>query len=114
MKKIFFALSLMLAFTINANAQENKSNAKENAKKESAELAQLVGISGTQVADFERLFEMKNQTFEIKDLSEERKTEMSRIIDLKIRASLTPEQMAKLEANKALYNKLVGKQPEKK
>ena len=41
MKKIFFALSLMLAFTINANAQENKSNAQENAKKESLELAQV-------------------------------------------------------------------------
>jgi hypothetical protein len=114
MKKIFFALSLMLAFTINANAQENKSNAQENAKKESLELAQVVGISGTQVADFERLFEMKHQTLEIQDLSVERRTEMLRIVDLKIRASLTAEQMAKLEANTALYNKLVGKQPEKK
>ena len=114
MKKIFFALSLMLAFTINANAQENKSNAQVNAKKESLELAQVVGISGTQVADFERLFEMKHQTLEIKDLSVERRTEMIRIMDLKIRASLTSEQMTKLEANTALYNKLIGKQPEKK
>jgi hypothetical protein len=39
---------------------------------------------------------------------------MIRIMDLKIRASLTSEQMTKLEANTALYNKLIGKQPEKK
>lgn len=114
MKKIFFALSLMLAFSINANAQENKSNAKDNAKKESLELAELVGISGTQVADLERLFEMKHQTLEIKDLSEERKTEMSRIVDLKIRASLTGEQIQKLEANTELYNRLISKPVAKK
>jgi hypothetical protein len=113
MKKIFFALSLMLAFTINANAQESKVNVQELAKKESAELAQLVGLSESQTTDFKQLFEMKHQTLSSQQLSAERRAELTNIMDRKIRASITPEQMKKLEANTELYDKLISKSVKK-
>jgi len=114
MKKIFFALSLMLAFSISANAQEKKINVQEDAKKDANELTQLLGLNSTQNGDFYRLFEMKYQTLVTPDLSYERKSELSRIIDMKIKASLNGEQIKKLEESTALYNRLISKPVEKK
>ena len=109
MKKIIFVLTLMLAFSINANAQDKKMNYQEVAKKESAELSELLGLNDTQTADFYRLFEMKNQTLQGQELSPERSAELTRIIDMKIKASLTEEQIKKLEANIDLYERLISK-----
>lgn len=114
MKKIFFVLTLMFAFSINAAAQEKKASYQETATKESKELAELIGLNENQTTDMYRLFEMKNQTFEIKDLSIERKEAMSNIIDMKIKASITAEQIKKLEANQEFYNRLIGKVEVKK
>ncbi|WP_395044266.1 hypothetical protein [Flavobacterium sp.] len=109
MKKIIFVLTLMLAFSINANAQDKKMNYQEVSKKESAELSELLGLNDTQTADFYRLFEMKNQTLQGQELSPERSIELSRIIDMKIKATLTEEQIKKLEANTELYERLIAK-----
>ena len=63
MKKFIAALTLMLAFTINANAQEKKElTSAEKAKKEATALSQYLGLNETQTADFERLFEQKHRT----------------------------------------------------
>ncbi len=113
MKKIFFILTLILAFSLNANAQEKRTKVQEISKNESTEVATLLGLNETQTADLCRLFEMKNETLSFENISEERKTEMSRIIDLKLRATLTPEQISKVEAKGDLYSRLIGKKESK-
>lgn len=122
MKKLIAALTLALAFTINANAQDKKTTvnadkaktqsaqqltAGEKAKNEAAELTQFLGLNETQNADFQRLFEQKHRTLEDATLSQERRNEVSRIVELKIRATLDGNQMDKLDKNPELLKKLV-------
>ena len=109
MKKIIAVLTLLLAFTIGANAQDKKVNVEEAAKQDAFKITEFLGLSGTQQDDFVRLFEMKHQTLSDASLSQERKTEMSRIVEMKIRASLTQTQLQKLETNPELMATLTGK-----
>jgi hypothetical protein len=117
MKKLITVVTLLLAFSINATAQEKKAVTKEvteqlspeiAAKKDAGELTEFLGLTETQNTDFARLFEMKHTTLQDKSLSQERKTEMSRIVDLKLRASLEEDQIKKLEENPTLLKKLVN------
>ncbi|RTY90248.1 hypothetical protein [Flavobacterium sp. GT3R68] len=122
MKKIVTVITLLLAFTISANAQSNndaqtkKSNSQEvvilsptaAGQKDANALSDFLGLNDTQREDFARLFEMKHETMQNKDLSIERKKEMSRNVGLKIEASIDGTQLAKLKANTALYNQLIG------
>lgn len=107
MKKIFFIFALLLAFSIGATAQDKKAaTSQESAKKDAVELATLVHLSPEMTENFVRLFEMKYQTLEDKNLSSERKIELERIMDAKIRATLDAKQMSLLEDNKALFERL--------
>nr|WP_294776621.1 hypothetical protein [uncultured Flavobacterium sp.] len=109
MKKLIAALTLMLAFSINANAQDKKElTATEKGKKEAAELTQFLGLSATQNDDFYRLFEQKHRILEDTTLSAERKIEVSKVIEAKIRATLDGAQMEKLEKNPDLLKKLIN------
>lgn len=108
MKKILGILVLFLAFTINANAQDKafkKVDAVVEAKKNAAEMADYLKLESNEVENFFRLFEYKYNVLN-ENLSEERKAELARIVDLKIRASLTPAQIEKLDKNKELLKKL--------
>jgi hypothetical protein len=108
MKKFIAALTLLLAFTINANAQEKKElTVAEKAKKEAVALSQYLNLNDTQTADFQRLFEQKHRTLEDKTLSEERRAEVSRIIEMKIAATISDDQMTKLRQNKELLKELI-------
>lgn len=98
MKKLLFIFTLICAFSLTANAQDQKLKPQDKAKKDATELAELIGLTPTQTEDFSRLFEMKYQTLEIKDLSEERKSEMARIVEMKIRASISDKQAQILDA----------------
>ena len=106
MKKIFALLTMLLAFSISANAQDAKAKSAEYAKRDAQLAAETLGLKANQQEDFFRLFEQKHEILQNPDLSAERKSEMSRIVGLKIRASLTEEQLAKLEANPELMKKL--------
>ena len=60
MKKLIAALTLMLAFSINANAQDkNTTSAYELGKKQAAELTEYLGLDKVQDENFARLFEQK-------------------------------------------------------
>ena len=108
MKKLIAAFTLMLAFSINANAQDkNTPSAYDLAKKQAAELTEYLGLDKTQNENFVRLFEQKNSVLENKDLTKERKDEFSRVIEAKIRASLDQNQIERLEKNKELFQKLI-------
>lgn len=101
MKKIIFIVSFLFAFTINANAQDT---AQEKAKREAAMLERVVGLTESQTEDFYRLFEMKYQTLEDKNLSAERKREFLNVVMMKVQATLNAEQMKRLEANTELMD----------
>lgn len=114
MKKLFFTLSLLFAFAINASAQDSKMSAEALAKKEVSTLSELVGLTGTQTTDLYRLFEQKYQTLADKNLSAERKTEVIRIVELKLQATLTEEQNKKYAAGKAEYDKVMSQSTQSK
>jgi hypothetical protein len=124
MKKVIAALTLILAFSINANAQKKapikqaapkevttavvqKVSAAEAGKSEANELSKYLGLNETQTNDFTRLLEQKHRTLE-ENLTPERKKELSKVIEAKIRASLDANQTDKLEKNKELFNKLIN------
>ena len=108
MKKLIAALTLILAFSINANAQDNYSpSSYDLGKKQAAELTEYLGLDKTQNENFVGLFEQKFSVLENKDLTQERKDEFSRVIEAKIRASLDPNLMDKLEKNRELFEKLI-------
>lgn len=108
MKKIILVLSLIFAATLNVNAQDTKLSVEVNAKKEANWLAETVGLNETQTQDFYRLFEMKYQTLDDKNLSDERKQEFLNIVMLKIQASLDGKQMKKLEDDTELLARIKG------
>lgn len=109
MKKLIAVITLVFAFSVNANAQDKKIvSGAEKAKKEAAELTQFLNLGETQSNDFFRLFENKYRTLEQSDLSAERKVELSRVIEAKIRASLDEKQMDKLDKNPELLKKLIN------
>jgi hypothetical protein len=109
MKKLVAILTLMLAFSINANAQDKyESTSTEKGTKEAAMLTEYLGLKDTQNADFARLFTQKHTVLEDKTLSAERKQELSRVIDAKIRATHDGNQIEKLEKNPELLKKLIN------
>lgn len=109
MKKLIAVLTLFLAFTINANAQDkNSQTSAEKGKKEAAELSEYLGLNETQTQDFARLFIQKNTILETQDITEERKAELSRVIEAKIRASLDANQTEKLEKKPDLFKRLIN------
>ena len=108
MKKLIAALTLILAFSINANAQDKYSpSSYDLGKKQAAELTEYLGLDKIQNENFARLFEQKISVLDNKDLTQERKDEFSRVIEAKIRASLDSNLMDKLEKNQELFQKLI-------
>ena len=109
MKKLIAALTLLLAFSINANAQDKKSSsAAEKGEKEATELTKYLDLTETQNTDFARLFANKYEILEKTEMSAERKAELAKVIEAKIRASLDGKQTDKLEKNPALLKKLIN------
>ncbi len=107
MKKIIAALTLMLAFSINANAQDkNTSSAYDLGKKQAAELTEFLGLDAVMSENFARLFEHKISVLDNQNLTQERKDEFSRVVEAKIRGTLDENQMKKLEKNEVLFKKL--------
>ncbi|WNM19076.1 hypothetical protein [Flavobacterium capsici] len=116
MKKIFIALTLILALSFTSNAQEMKALKAETkeiikpenaAKSDASEISKFLSLDDTMTDNFYRLFLMKHQTLQ-NELTPERKVELARVIEAKIRATLGDEMMAKLEKNKELLKKLVN------
>lgn len=120
MKKIVTVITLMLAFSFSAAAQEKKQTEEkkidktekvvlsptEAAKNDAAAITEFLGLTNNQEEDFSRLFKMKHKLMQDQFATAESKKEMSRIVGLKINASITSEQQAKLNANPELLKKL--------
>ena len=120
MKKIIITCFLMFALSITANAQNKKkgttSETKEVVKltpaqagvKDGAAIADFLGLDKNLTIAFSSLFEMKHEKMQSPSETNERKKEFSRIVALKIEATIDSNQLEKLKANTALYNQLLS------
>ena len=120
MKKIIIAGIFALTFSVSANAQSKKTvvtpNKKElvsmtpeqAAKKDGTAISEFLGLDETKTEDFIRLFIMKHQVMQDKSGTVESRKEMSRIVGLKIEASIDSKQLEKLKSNTALYNQVIS------
>ena len=109
MKNLLGALVLFLAFTVTASAQETfkKVDEKVEAKTNLAALSEVVPVQGTLSEDLFRLFEYKYRNLN-ENLSAERKVELAKIIELKLRATLSATQMQSIEKKPGLLQKLTN------
>ncbi len=120
MKKLLFIFTLLFAFSISASAQAKKTatvsattavSVKQTpevaARKDADDLKSLLALNETRTTDFYNLFKMKYETLTVPDLSAERKSVLKTIMEQKISASVSGEEMTKLQANAALYKRLV-------
>ena len=129
MKKILFVLTIFCFSATAANAQTKITtpaskpvevvkkteetinfvpvDAVALAKVDATEIKNLLNLDDIWTQNFYRLFEQKYRA-QNENLSSVRKTELNRIIDAKIRASLKPDQMATLEAKEELFKRLVN------
>lgn len=118
MKKLLFIVTLVFAFGFSANAQDKKASATTTigpkvapevaAKKDADDLKALLSLNEDMRLAFYNLFEQKYQTLATPNISAERKEVLKTVIDAKIKATLNATDMAKLETNQALYNRLIN------
>lgn len=109
MKNLLGALVLFLAFTVNASAQETfkKVDEKIEAKKNMVALSEVITLEVTLSDDLTRLFEHKFRNLN-ENLSAERKIELARVIEAKLRATLSQTQMESIENKPGLLKKLTN------
>jgi len=120
MKKIIIACFFMLAVSITANAQNKKKTTEaaskevvkltpaQAGKKDGVAISDFLGLDENMTVAFSNLFEMKHQIMQSATETNESKKEMSRIVGLKIEATIDSNQLQKLTANTALYNQLLS------
>ena len=110
----------MLAVNLTANAQNKKKatapeskeivklTPAEAGKKDGLAISEFLGLDNNLTIAFYGLFEMKHEVLQSPNETNESKKEMSRIVGLKIEASIDSNQLEKLKANTALYNQLLS------
>lgn len=119
MKKLIAVVTLFLAFAFGANAQDAKmatansansakTDVKADAKADVAKMTEALNLTADQQTNFVNLFVMKHQTMNNPAVSMEEKKKTAHVMDAKIRATLTGEQMQKLDENPALLSELTG------
>ncbi|NDI98394.1 hypothetical protein GWA97_04850 [Flavobacterium sp. LaA7.5] len=114
MKKIIALFAMMLAFGYTANAQQRKAAApvqqasadetaiQQAAGKDVKALAEFIELTADQRSAFQGLFEYKHRTLADKNLSQERKDILADNIEMKIKATVSPDQVGKLDDNPKL------------
>lgn len=120
MKRIIALLVVMLAFGLNANAQQKKASAtttnqvkatnevsySDAANKDITMLSEYVKLTSDQKVNLKSLFEYKHR-MKADNLSAERNAIISQSIESKLKSTLQPDQVAKIEGNTQLMNMLV-------
>ena len=109
MKNLLGALVLFLAFTVNASAQESfkKVDEKIEAKANLEALSKVITLEGTLSEDLLHLFEYKYRNLN-ENLSADKKAELARIIEMKLRATLDEKQMINIEKKEGLLKQLTN------
>ena len=110
MKNLLGALVFFLAFTVNASAQETFKRVYESAeaKINLSSLQEVVSLeAGTLKQDIFRLFEYKHRNLN-NNLSADKKADLAKSIELKLRATLDENQMKSIENKPGLLKKLTN------
>lgn len=125
MKKIIALFVVMLAFGLNANAQQKKATVakpaveqSETAKKQAAlhdaavkdvtTLSGYVKLTQDQKATLKAMFEQKHSMY-AQNLSDERNSIIAQNIESQLKSTLTPDQMSKIAGNAQLMKTLTTK-----
>jgi len=119
MKKIIALFVVMLAFGLNANAQQKKAAAattqktvqKSDATIQAAArdltlLSETVELTEEQKGIYKRLFETKHHSLSDASLPQERKDRLAENVERKLKSVMTPDQVAKIDSNPELLKKL--------
>jgi len=124
MKKIIALFAIMLACGFSANAQQKpaspateaarqkaievKAAADKAAIKDVTMMGEFIKLTDAQKNNFKGLFSFKHNQLMAQPLSNERKAVLSEQIEMKIKASLTPDQVTQLNNNPELLKKLTN------
>ena len=120
MKKIIIAGFLMFSFSVSVNAQSKKKTVlaetkevviltpEQAAKKDALAISEFLGLDENLKTAFAGLFEMKYNLMQNSSETVESRREMSRIVGLKIEATIDSNLLEKLRGNTALYNQLLS------
>ncbi|PZR18970.1 MAG: hypothetical protein DI539_15610 [Flavobacterium psychrophilum] len=119
MKRIIALFVVMLAFGLNANAQQKKAVAtrpaantealskqaafSDAAFKDVNTLSEFVKLTPDQKVKLKSLFEQKHKDF-AQNLSDERKAVLSDYVEAQMKSYLDPSQISKIEGNTQLMN----------
>lgn len=107
MKKIFAILTLLLAFSISANAQETAPNPNKAANADLAKLTQFIPLGETSKKNLVDAFYNKNKAL-TQQLTAEDKIIVKTQIENELSSNLSPEQLQKLKGNTKLYEALLN------
>lgn len=123
MKRIIALFVVMLAFGLNANAQQKKAATatpqtaaqqanlskqavySDAAVKDIATLSEFVKLTADQKVKLKSLFQQKHQDY-AQNLSAERKAVLADYVEAQMKSYLDPAQVAKIEGNAQLLNTL--------
>lgn len=123
MKKIIALLVVTLAFGFGANAQQKsdvrpvqtsqldaskQEKIKQAAIADATELGKVVTFKGTEKETYTQLFETKHRMY-AQDLTEERKAYVASIIEKKLSAGLSADDLKKVNNTPGLMKRLTGK-----
>lgn len=108
MKKIFAILTLLLAFSISANAQESKPTVDSNvaALNDFEALISFMPVDLSLKPKLIQIFKTKHEALAQPNLTPNEKKNQTGIAAISLKNILSQEQMQKLYANNTLFNKL--------
>jgi len=124
MKKIIALVVVALGFSFSAVAQQKKAVApaggvhashtapagdadfKKDANKDLAALDKIVTLNDADKKSILGLLTYKYREFKVVGESKERRNVLAQTVEAKLRATLTAEQMAKLEASPAVFKQV--------
>jgi hypothetical protein len=111
MKKLLPILIMFFAFSFGANAQQAKERKllpEEKAKQETFEVSKTIQIDADMQAALFQLLLKKHKDLdpETSKINDEGKKELSNIVDMKLKASFTEEQIKQLQST-GLYDRLI-------
>lgn len=120
MKKIIIAGFLVFSFNASVNAQSKQNTTVAESKevviltpgqaaeKDALAISEFLELDENLKTAFVGLFEMKHNVMQSSSETIESRREMSRIVGLKIEATIDSNLLEKLRGNTALYNQLLS------
>ena len=107
MKKIIAIVTMLLAFTISANAQDKKISSEEAAKKDIAMLATKITMSDDLKSNLTTLMVMKHDAKSDVTLTQAQKENALNAYERKLLGGLSKEQQETIKKNPEFLRKLM-------